>query len=157
MWRYDGAWELSYFGANVLHPRTTLPAMRYSIPITLRNYFNLDAPGTSISDNCIVPPADKPSGVGGSYAEIKDMVNYVKGLATIDDVCLINVEGTGMVGVPGTASSVFAALKEVNVNVVMISQVSALSERGGESGRAQRGLSGREWWTADGIQSYVVS
>ena len=26
----------SYFGANVLHPRTTLPAMRYTIPIVLR-------------------------------------------------------------------------------------------------------------------------
>jgi len=25
----------------------------------------------------------------------------MKGIATIDDVCLINVEGTGMVGVPG--------------------------------------------------------
>lgn len=39
------AWELAYFGANVLHPRTTQPAMKYSIPITLRNFFNLDAPG----------------------------------------------------------------------------------------------------------------
>jgi aspartokinase/homoserine dehydrogenase 1 len=125
LWRYDGAWELSYFGANVLHPRTTLPAMRYSIPITLRNYFNLDAPGTSISDNCIVPPADKPSGVGGSYAEIKDMVNYVKGLATIDDVCLINVEGTGMVGVPGTANAVFQTVRDAGCNVVMISQASS--------------------------------
>ena len=51
---YNEAWELSYFGANVLHPRTTLPAMRYSIPVTLRNYFNQAAPGTSISDNCAV-------------------------------------------------------------------------------------------------------
>ncbi|GBF98799.1 bifunctional aspartate kinase homoserine dehydrogenase [Raphidocelis subcapitata] len=42
---YHEAWELSYFGANVLHPRTTLPAMKYDIPITIRNYFNLDAPG----------------------------------------------------------------------------------------------------------------
>lgn len=42
---YHEAWELSYFGANVLHPRTTLPAMRYSIPITIRNFFNLPAPG----------------------------------------------------------------------------------------------------------------
>lgn len=42
---YHEAWELSYFGANVLHPRTTLPAMKYSIPITIRNYFNLEAPG----------------------------------------------------------------------------------------------------------------
>ena len=42
---YHEAWELSYFGANVLHPRTTLPAMRYSIPIAIRNFFNLAAPG----------------------------------------------------------------------------------------------------------------
>lgn len=42
---YNEAWELSYFGANVLHPRTTLPAMRYKIPIAIRNFFNLDAPG----------------------------------------------------------------------------------------------------------------
>ena len=42
---YHEAWELSYFGANVLHPRTTLPAMRYSIPIAIRNFFNLSAPG----------------------------------------------------------------------------------------------------------------
>lgn len=42
---YHEAWELSYFGANVLHPRTTLPAMKYSIPITIRNFFNLPAPG----------------------------------------------------------------------------------------------------------------
>jgi aspartokinase/homoserine dehydrogenase 1 len=25
----------------------------------------------------------------------------IKGFATIDNVCLINIEGTGMVGVPG--------------------------------------------------------
>ena len=36
---------MSYFGANVLHPRTTLPAMKYKIPITIRNFFKLDAPG----------------------------------------------------------------------------------------------------------------
>ena len=46
---YHEAWELSYFGANVLHPRTTLPAMRYSIPIAIRNFFNLAAPGGLIS------------------------------------------------------------------------------------------------------------
>jgi aspartokinase/homoserine dehydrogenase 1 len=42
---YHEAWELSYFGANVLHPRTTLPAMKYQIPISIRNFFNLQAPG----------------------------------------------------------------------------------------------------------------
>jgi hypothetical protein len=28
----------------------------------------------------------------------------IKGFATIDNVCLINIEGTGMVGVPGAQS-----------------------------------------------------
>ena len=41
---YHEAWELSYFGANVLHPRTTLPAMRYNIPIAIRNFFKLSGP-----------------------------------------------------------------------------------------------------------------
>ena len=44
---YHEAWEMSYFGANVLHPRTTLPAMKYKIPITIRNFFNLTSPGGS--------------------------------------------------------------------------------------------------------------
>lgn len=42
---YHEAWELSYFGANVLHPRTTMPAMKYDIPIVIRNFFNRTAPG----------------------------------------------------------------------------------------------------------------
>lgn len=120
---YNEAWELSYFGANVLHPRTTLPAMRYSIPITLRNYFNQEAPGTSISDNCTVRAED---GTCVNDVDVSSTEpNYVKGLATIDDVCLINVEGTGMVGVPGTANAVFQTVKEAGGNVVMISQASS--------------------------------
>ena len=114
---YNEAWELSYFGANVLHPRTTLPAMRYSIPIVLRNYFNQAAPGTSILDGC---PIDTDVVCGSA-----EDASLIKGLATIDDVCLINVEGTGMVGVPGTANAVFQTVKEANCNVVMISQASS--------------------------------
>ncbi|KAI3427052.1 hypothetical protein D9Q98_006993 [Chlorella vulgaris] len=108
---YHEAWELSYFGANVLHPRTTLPAMRYAIPISIRNFFNLSAPGTVISDDeTLVAGVDH---VG------------VKGFATIDHVSLINVEGTGMVGVPGTAATIFSVMRDSNVNVIMISQASS--------------------------------
>ena len=62
---YHEAWELSYFGANVLHPRTTLPAMKYNIPITIRNFFNLPAPGTVISDGQSVPIGADTVGVKG--------------------------------------------------------------------------------------------
>ena len=70
---YNEAWELSYFGANVLHPRTTLPALKHKIPITLRNFFNTEAPGTKIKS-------------------VSDNSTIVKGFATIDNVSLVSVE-----------------------------------------------------------------
>jgi len=109
---YHEAWELSYFGANVLHPRTTLPAMKYQIPITIRNFFNLAAPGTRVASR----QADVQA-----YAK----TITVKGFATIDHVSLINVEGTGMVGVPGIASAIFSTVRDAGVNVIMISQASS--------------------------------
>ena len=142
---YNEAWELSYFGANVLHPRTTLPAMRYSIPVTLRNYFNQAAPGTSISDACVVSDDE---GCVPSVDTSSGEVNFITGLATIEDVCLINVEGTGMVGVPGTANAVFETVKQAGCNVVMISQASSehsicFAVRSHEADAAKRALSAR--------------
>lgn len=57
---YHEAWELSYFGANVLHPRTTLPAMKYRIPITIRNIFSLEvshegAKSFKLTTGCALP------------------------------------------------------------------------------------------------------
>ncbi|OVA10217.1 Aspartate/glutamate/uridylate kinase [Macleaya cordata] len=111
---YQEAWEMSYFGANVLHPRTIIPVMRYDIPIIIRNIFNLSAPGTMICR----PPANE-NGDGQMLESV------VKGFATIDNLALVNVEGTGMAGVPGTASAIFGAVKDVGANVIMISQASS--------------------------------
>ncbi|RYR23560.1 hypothetical protein Ahy_B03g068763 isoform A [Arachis hypogaea] len=111
---YQEAWEMSYFGANVLHPRTIIPVMRYGIPIIIRNIFNLSAPGTKICHPSVIEDEDK-----------QDLQNFVKGFATIDNLALVNVEGTGMAGVPGTASAIFGAVKDVGANVIMISQASS--------------------------------
>ncbi|OVA14558.1 Aspartate/glutamate/uridylate kinase [Macleaya cordata] len=111
---YQEAWEMSYFGANVLHPRTIIPVMRYNIPIVIRNIFNLSAPGTIICR----PPADE-------NGDSQRLDSVVKGFATIDNLALVNVEGTGMAGVPGTASAIFGAVKDVGANVIMISQASS--------------------------------
>lgn len=72
----------SYFGANVLHPRTIIPVMRYDIPIIIRNIFNLSAPGTKICRAA----ADMDEVAQG-------LESYVKGFATIDNLALVNVEG----------------------------------------------------------------
>ncbi|KAG8047146.1 hypothetical protein GUJ93_ZPchr0008g12401 [Zizania palustris] len=108
---YQEAWEMSYFGANVLHPRTIIPVMKYNIPIVIRNMFNISAPGTII--------CQQPANEDG------DLEACVKAFATIDKLALVNVEGTGMAGVPGTASAIFGAVKDVGANVIMISQASS--------------------------------
>ncbi|KAI3734976.1 hypothetical protein L6452_14458 [Arctium lappa] len=50
---------------------------------------------------------------------------YVKGFAAIDNLALVNVEGTGLVGVPSTSSAIFDVVKDVGANVIMISYASS--------------------------------
>jgi aspartokinase/homoserine dehydrogenase 1 len=103
---YQEATELAYFGAKVVHPSTMAPAIESKIPIWIRNTFNPSSPGTKIGEKS-----------GSSH--------MVKGFATVDGIALVNVEGTGMIGVPGVAKRLFGALGEVGVSVVMISQASS--------------------------------
>ncbi len=72
-------WQ-SYFGANILHPRTTIPVMRHNIPIVIRNVFNIAAPGTEIGRFSDLKPPDHHA-------------DFVKGFATVDNIALVNVEG----------------------------------------------------------------
>jgi len=103
---YEEAMELAYFGAGVIHPRTMAPAIEHEIPITIRNTFAPEQPGTRIHLEG-----------GGNGA--------VKGFSTIDDVALLNLEGTGMIGVPGIARRLFDALEDRDVSVILISQGSS--------------------------------
>ncbi len=103
---YQEAAELAYFGAKVIHPNTMSPAITHNITVWIKNTFKPDAPGTRIS---ATSPADVP----------------IKGFAAVEDMVLINVEGTGMIGIPGVAHKVFGALRAVDVSVVMISQASS--------------------------------
>ncbi len=104
---YDEACELAYFGAKVVHPQTMTPAIARGLPILIRNSFHPERPGTRIS----------AAGERGG--------GPVKGLTLCPDLALLNVEGAGMIGVPGTAERVFAALRDARVSVVMISQGSS--------------------------------
>jgi aspartokinase/homoserine dehydrogenase 1 len=103
---YNEAMELAYFGAKVIHPQTMAPAVSRGIPIWIRNTFAPEKAGTLI---CADPVSSHP----------------VKGITTIDRVALINVEGTGMIGVPGTAQRLFGALREHAISVALISQGSS--------------------------------
>ncbi|MGD2102250.1 MAG: bifunctional aspartate kinase/homoserine dehydrogenase I [Acidimicrobiia bacterium] len=103
---YDEAMELAYFGAKVIHPASLAPAMADQIPVAIRNTFNPASPGSRISPET---STDRP----------------VKGFASIDDIALVNVEGTALIGVPGISERLFGSLREAGVSVVMISQGSS--------------------------------
>lgn len=103
---YHEAMELAYFGAKVIHPSTLAPAFERHIPIHIRNTFNPAHTGTRIH---LEGDADRP----------------VKGFATVDDIALLNLEGSGMIGVPGIARRLFSALEDEGVSVIMISQGSS--------------------------------
>ncbi len=47
---YREAIELSYFGASVIHPRTLQPLQRKQIPLFVRSFSDLSAPGSTIDD-----------------------------------------------------------------------------------------------------------
>ena len=104
---YLEAMELSYFGAEVLHPRSIEPAMQKGIPVRVKNTFNPSAGGS-----CVLAYEKKDSRV-------------VKGITYIEKVSLINITGAMMIGRPGVARAIFSELAEKNVNVMMISQGSS--------------------------------
>src|SRR5436853_54295 len=103
---YNEAMELAYFGAKVIHPQTMAPAVEKRIPIWIKNTFAPDRTGSLISGS-------------------PNSIHPVKGITSIDGVALVNVEGAGMIGVPGTAQRLFGALREDGISVILISQGSS--------------------------------
>ena len=101
------AMELSYLGAQVIHPSTMAPALEKGIPIFIKNTMNPTAAGTKIV--CTPVLHETP----------------ITGIAVMNDICLINIEGSGMIGKPGIAAEVFSALAKRKINVIMISQCSS--------------------------------
>ncbi|KTD61285.1 bifunctional aspartate kinase/homoserine dehydrogenase I [Legionella shakespearei] len=104
---YQEAAELAYFGASVLHPQSVQPAIEANIPIHIKNYFKMDSPGTVISST----PEKTPI--------------IIKGLSSICDLALINIEGTGLVGLCGVAGRLFQSLAKADISVILISQASS--------------------------------
>ena len=103
---YREACELAYFGAKVIHPQTMTPAIARGLPILIRNTFRPEFAGTRIDAH-------------------GETAGPVKGLTLDPNLALVSLEGAGLIGVPGTAERVFAALHAARISVVMISQGSS--------------------------------
>lgn len=105
---YVEAMELCNFGAKVIYPPTIFPAYHKNIPIVIRNTFNLDSKGTTISR--------ESSG---------DASRAIKGISSINDTCLITIQGLGMVGVIGVNYRIFKTLAKSGISVFLVSQAAS--------------------------------
>ncbi len=104
---FNEAMEMSHFGAKVIYPPTLQPAIAKKIPLKIRNTFNSNFEGTTVSENPIE----------GNF--------LVKGISSIEQVSLISLSGSGMIGVPGMAYRLFGSLADKDINVILITQASS--------------------------------
>ena len=104
---YREAMELSHFGAKVIYPPTIQPVMAKGIPVLVKNTFAPQDAGTLIEAD-VVPSSD-----------------MIRGITSIDNISVLSLEGSGMVGVPGFSKRLFDALSRAAINVVLITQSSS--------------------------------
>jgi len=103
---YEEAMELSHFGAKVIFPATMQPAMVHQIPIWIKNTFN-------------------PAAVGSLISSQSTNGKLIKGISSMNNISLLNVQGSGMLGVVGISMRLFSTLAQQKVNVILISQASS--------------------------------
>ncbi len=104
---YREAMELSHFGAKVIYPPTIQPVMAKGIPVLIKNTFEPEAVGTLI---------EAEATAGGEM---------IRGITSIDQMAMLSLEGSGMVGIPGFSKRLFDALSRAQINVILITQSSS--------------------------------
>lgn len=104
---YQEAMELSHFGAKIIYPPTILPVMKKNIPVWVKNTFEPDAAGTVIQQHAVTNN------------------DIVRGISSINNIALLSLEGSGMVGIPGFSKRLFEVLAMHNINVILITQSSS--------------------------------
>jgi bifunctional aspartokinase / homoserine dehydrogenase 1 len=103
---YLEAMEMMHFGGEFLYPPALTPAVKQRIPIRVVNSFRPEHPGTLL--------------VGAQRCTCR-----MTGLSSLEGVALLQIRGSGLIGVTGAAMRLFAALAGADVNVILISQASS--------------------------------
>jgi aspartate kinase len=100
---FSEAAELAYYGAEVLHPATLVPAIQRKIPVRVLHTFDPEAPGTTI------------------YAEaVLDRTEPVKTIVYKENQTLINVRSERMLGAEGFMSRMFHIFEKHRIVIDMI-------------------------------------
>jgi aspartate kinase len=101
---YEEAAELAYFGAQVLHPRAMLPCMKTGTPVLVKNSYNIEAPGTRIENSPGTAKKGPP----------------VRAITSKNEVTLIDIVSTRMLGQYGFLNEVFSIFARHNISVDMV-------------------------------------
>jgi aspartokinase/homoserine dehydrogenase 1 len=88
----------------VIYPPSLQPAFAKNIPIRVLNTFNPSFVGTVVS---------RQAGQAGYI---------ITGISSIDNLALVNLQGSGMIGVAGVSGKLFTILAKHKISVVLISQ-----------------------------------
>ena len=105
---YHEAMELSHFGAKVIYPPTIQPLLHKNIEVWIKNTFAPTDHGTVIQS-----VAEQVNG------------NIIRGISSINNISLLSLEGSSMVGIPGFSKRLFEALANNTINVILITQASS--------------------------------
>ncbi len=101
---FEEASELAYYGAEVLHPATMVPAMARNIPVRVLHTFDPEAPGTTITTKAEIDP---------KYP--------IKCIVYKEDQVLINVRSERMLGMEGFMARMFGIFERHRIVIDMIS------------------------------------
>lgn len=104
---YQEAMELSHFGAKVIYPPTIQPVMKKEIAVWIKNTFSPKDEGTLIEN-----------------FSVRNGKN-IRGISSVNEIVLLSLEGSGMIGIPGFSKRLFEALAQEKINVILITQGSS--------------------------------
>lgn len=105
---YNEVMEMANFGNSFVYPQAIQPAVTKNIPIVIKNLFDKSFKGSNI-----VPKTTK------------GWENPIKASSSIPHVSLINIQGSGMLGISGIAARVFNTLAQEQISVALITQASS--------------------------------
>jgi aspartokinase/homoserine dehydrogenase 1 len=103
---YVEAMEMTHFGGEFIYPPAMIPAMKAGIRVRVRNAFDPGFQGTIICER---------GEEGRTFT----------GISSSGEVALLQLSGSGMIGVTGVSMRLFSALAKAGVNVRLISQASS--------------------------------
>lgn len=100
---FEEAAEMAFFGAKVLHPNAMQPAMKYNIPVRVKNSYNPSHPGTVIVQN-----------------RRFNNSNPVTAISLKKNVQVVDIVSTRMLGASGFLAKVFKTFASYQISIDMI-------------------------------------